>query len=285
MRNAAPLPLYRHLRILALAVGAVWCWAANAQGVVRLTLLDGEARVLQGAQHSQATVGQKLNAGTVIDTTGRTSLLRLEWPDKTAVDLGPSTRALLMPGSFRARSGKPPVLYLLRGWAKVSGGGQTPAGGVLTPQIEVLPQGMANGALVLHVQASGVQVFAESGAAEVLQRPAGHALGVAAGAFYNLESPVMARPPTAWLALVPRAFRDNIPRRAAALSGPPAEGQALPAPAYADLSDWLTAEPDVRKAWPALWAPLLHDAAFRRAVQAALPRHPEWAAALAAAPR
>jgi hypothetical protein len=255
---------------------------ASAQTTVRLTLLDGEAQLLQGSQWGSAVQGQAVAAGSLLDTGAHTTLLRLEWPDQTALDLGPDTRVMLLPPGFRARQGKPVLAYVLRGWVKLSGGpGQATAGGLLTPQLELLPPSATGSAVALQVQAGAVKLFAESSAVELQLRPSGTSLSVPAGAWFDAEPPALPRPSGAWMAQVPRAFRDPIPRRAAALQGQKTASTPLPAPGYSVLADWLVlAEPELRRQWPTRLAPWLQDPAFRRAVQTGLPRHPEWAPVL-----
>lgn len=250
--------------------------AAQAQGVV-ITQLEGEATVTDGARRTTALVGQHLGAGALVETGAKTTLLRLEWPDAAVVDLGPASRVMVAPPGFRARGGRPPTVYLLQGWAKVTGQSSAPAGGVVTPQFELMPVG---GAAVVFVGAREQQAFAESGALELAVRPAGTQRGIAPGALFNGDGPVMARPPAEWLQQVPRAFRDPIPRRAAQLKDRTADASVLPPPTYVELSAWLAAEPDVRREFPRRFAALAQDPVFRRAVQQRLSAHPEWAAVL-----
>lgn len=264
---------------LALGLLAGATLAAQAQSIV-ITQLDGDAVVIDGSTRTQAVIGQRLAPGALVDTGAKTLLLRLEWPDAGVVDLGPATRAMVVPPGWRARSGRPPALYLLQGWAKVTGQGSAPAGGVVAPQFELLP---VAGAVVVFVGGSAHQVFAESGAAEVIVRPGGAQRGVAPGGLFSGEGPVLARPPADWLQQVPRAFRDPIPRRAAQLKDRTADASVLPPPSYVELQHWLAAEPDLRREFPRRFAALAHDPAFRRALQQRMTSHPEWAAALAAA--
>ena len=48
------------------------------------------------------------------------------------------------------------------------------------------------------------------------------------------------------------------------------------APTYADLRDWLLAEPALRKAFTRRFAERKQDPAFRAALVENLARHPEW---------
>lgn len=278
MRDTAGRQRWWRQGVLVLAALLSTATAACAQAVA-ITQLDGEAVVTDGARRVAAVVGQRLAPGALIDSGATTALLRLEWPDGATVDLGPATRVMVAPPGWRARSGRPPTVYLLQGWAKVAGSGAAPAGGIVAPGFELLP---LSGAAVAAVGPREQQLFAESGAAELLVRPAGTQRGIAPGALYNGDGMVLARPPADWLQRVPRAFRDPIPRRAAQLPDRSGDASALPAPTYQDLAAWLAAEPDVRREFPRRFSPLLQDPAFRRAVQQHLPAHPEWGAALSA---
>lgn len=255
---------------LVLAAGA-----SHAQGAL-LTLVDGEAVITDGARRLAAQPGVRVAAGALVETRAGT-LLRLEYADETVVDLGPGTRVMVSPPAFRARSGRPPAIYLLQGWAKVAGRGGVPAGGVVAPRFELLPM---SGAAVLFTGPNEQGVFAESGAMELIDRPGGNQRGLAAGALYGGNAQVLPRPPADWLKRVPRAFRDPIPRRAAQFQGRQVDASILPPPTYLDLADWLAAEADVRRGFPQRFATLARDPAFRRSVKASLASHPEWTAVL-----
>lgn len=259
-----------------LALGAAL--DVQAQGVV-ITQLEGGAIVTDGTRRTAALVGQHLGAGALVETGAATALLRLEWPDAAVVDIGPSSQLMVSPPAWHSRSGRPPLIYLRQGWAKFTGqaGGMTSgtSGGVVAPQFELLPTA---GAVVMFVGAREQQVFAESGALDLVQRPGGAQRSVAAGALFNGDGPLLARPPADWLQHVPRSFRDPIPRRAAQLKDRTADASVLPAPTYPDLQPWLTAETELRRDFPRRFGTLAQDPAFRRAVQQHLLSHPEWAA-------
>jgi hypothetical protein len=50
----------------------------------------------------------------------------------------------------------------------------------------------------------------------------------------------------------------------------------LPAPSYAELRPWLSAEPALRAGFTRRFMPLLRDAAFRRQLDQHLNDHEEW---------
>ena len=250
-----------------------------ASAGVLLSILDGEAVLRSGAQSQVAAEGLRLPEGTLVETSAGTHLLRLEWPDGSMLDLGPDTRIMLQPGAV-GRSGQPaPAYYLLRGWAKqVAAKGQLHRGGV-SPQVDVLP---GNGVLVLHASAAQTWVFAETGDARLLERGgAGARLALQSGHAYLRQGAargeVAARAHPEQLKRVPKGFRDSIGPQAAHFKGQPEpKPVALPAPGYAALQDWLTAEPLLRREFPKRFAPLLKEPGFRAAVDAKLPLHPEW---------
>jgi hypothetical protein len=124
-------------------------------------------------------------------------------------------------------------------------------------------------------------VFAEASRLEIDERRAGgtsRTLGL--GEFYSGDpartGTVASRPGADWLKQVPRAFRDPLPLRAAALRDRPFEPTVLPGPTYEQLAAWLSAEPAVRRDFVARFKPLTHDAAFRSGLQSHLSLHPEW---------
>ena len=247
--------------------------SAAAQGVI-LTLIDGRAIVTDGAQRFEAVAGMRPGAAAIIETGPSTTLARFEWPDRTTVDLGPDTRAMLLPPGFPARSGRLPLLYLLQGWAKINGPGKDAAGGLLAPGFEVLP---FIGAAVVFADRRERFAFAESGPLDIVERGASaRRLGVAAGALYAGAAGVVPRPTSEWLARVPRAFRDAIPQRAAAFKDRVVNASVLAPPTYVGLADWLTAEPAVRREFPRRFAGLMQDAESRRGLQSHLSSHPEW---------
>ena len=72
--------------VLALALPA---GAAPA----RITIVDGAAVVIDGARRFTATEGLLLGDRALIETGPAAVLLRVEWPDGSAADFGPATRA------------------------------------------------------------------------------------------------------------------------------------------------------------------------------------------------
>lgn len=271
-------------RLRAMALGLLSAMAAlpcSAQGWM-LTLLDGDAVVIDGARRVAAAPGLRVGAGALVETGATTTVVRLEGPEQATIDLGPDTRAMLTPVAMASRGGRVPTLYLLQGAVKLTSRGGATLRGLVAPGLELLP---FSGSAVVQVGNGQQAVFAEANRLELDERRVGgvsHTLGM--GEFYSGDiarpGSVVPRPGADWLKQVPRAFRDPLPLRAAALRERPFEPTVLPNPTYDQLAHWLSAEPGVRRDFVSRFKPLTGDAAFRSGLQSHLYAHPEWDAVL-----
>jgi hypothetical protein len=126
---------------------------ARAAEPAVLTVLQGEATLLVGARALVAVAGARLPAGSIVETSEQTGLLRLEWADGSRLDLGASTHVMLQPAAS-PRS----LAYVLRGVVKQT---QTsPTAGQLSPAFEMKP---FQGVVVTQIGPEGAVLFAESG--------------------------------------------------------------------------------------------------------------------------
>jgi hypothetical protein len=267
---------------LALALAAVPCAAAAQDWLI--SVLEGDAVVVEGTRRVAASAGLRLEPGAIVETSAKTAIVRLEGADQSTYDLGPDTRAMLAPAGFAARGERAPQVYLLQGWLKGTARGPREAAGIMTPALEVLP---FRGAVVVQQQKREHAAFVETGRIDLMERRVGPGVtAINAGEFYGGEGArrgtLAARPAPAWAQAVPRAFRDPIPLRAQAFRDKRVEAALLPGPTYAQLADWLTAEFTLRAQMPTRFAALLaRDAAFKTEINAHMPAHPEWAPVLA----
>lgn len=280
------MPLYRpslrpSLRGLVtgfvLALGLGVAVPANAAGLV--TIVDGEASVIDGGRALQVIEGQKLADESLLRTSAKTALVRVEWPDGVAADFGPDTQAMIGPPKLPGRGGKAPLVYLLRGWLKLSSLGAASVSGVVTPRVDVQPY---KGALLVMATADETWVFAESGGAPLAERdikPAS-SLTLKNGEVYlradAAKGTVAARPSPTQMQRVPRGFRDSLPLRSAAFKDKSVTPRPAAPPAYADLRDWLAAEQPLRRNFTRRFAERARDSAFRAGLAENLARHPEW---------
>lgn len=244
-----------------------------------LTLIDGEATVVDGTKRVAGQPGLRVGAGALVETNDKTSIVRFEHSDQSTLDLGPGTHAMLQPPALASRGGRAPAAYILQGWAKLASPSGGSVNGLMAPGLELLP---FSGRAVVQVRGKQAHVFAESGGLQVAERRgAGDALALPAGTHLAGDGVraggVDPRPPADWLKTVPRAFRDALPLRGTALRAKPFERTVLPGPTYEQLAVWLAAEPYVRRDFPQRFRALARDAAFRRGLRAHLNAHPEWA--------
>jgi hypothetical protein len=273
-RCAAVRQFWARLAVLAtLTLPAV----ASAEEWV-ISVLEGEAIVIDGLRRMNAAAGQRLDAGAIIETNAKTGLVRIEGGDQSTYDLGPETRAMLAPPGFAQRGERAPQIYLLQGWLKGTARGNREAAGMLSPALEVLP---FKGSVVLLQQKREQAAFAEAGRVELIERRVGNSsVAINPGEFYGGEGArrgsIAARPAPAWLQSVPRSFRDPVPLRAAAWRDRRIEPIMLPGPTYAHLADWLTAETMLRTPLASRFATLARDPGFRAEVVAHMSAHPEW---------
>lgn len=261
--------------VLALALPAC---AAPA----RITIVDGSAVVIDGARRFSATEGLLLGDRALIETGPAAVLLRVEWPDGSAADFGPATRAMVSPGPVGPGSPRPPAFYLLQGWAKHSAAAAPPAVGLQTPTLRVE---LGQGAVLAFEAATEGFLFVESGSATATARGAAGAspAALAAGAVYLRAAGgwvAQGRATPAQLQRVPPGLRTTLPLRAARFAGKPVVAAPLPPPTYADLQAWLSAERALRGDFPRRFSALAADPAFRKGLGEHLAAHPEWAAVL-----
>ena len=262
----------------------------------RITIVDGAAVVTDGARRFTATEGQWLGERALVETGPAAVLLRVEWPDGSAADFGPATRVMVAPGPVAPTphapgSPRPPAFYLLQGWAKHSAPAAPavppappapPASGHQTPSLRVEA---LQGAVLAFESAAESFVFVESGAATATARGlAGTSpVALAAGAVYRRSDAAwlaQGRATPAQLQRVPPGLRTTLPLRWAHFASMTVAAAPLPAPAYADLQPWLTAERALRADFPRRFGALAADPAFRKGLAEHLAAHPEWSAVL-----
>jgi hypothetical protein len=243
----------------------------------RVTVLDGRATLVRGITQSPAVLGMALKDGDIIESAADTALLRLEFADKSALELGPSARLWLgRPPGSPASGGAAAKGYLLLGWAKLSVGADARAATALdTPHGLLQTQGNS----LMEARAASASFFAETGDARITARRG--VTSLAAGQYLSIvkadatPAPPSAAPP-AWLKGVPAALKDKLPPRRDRFDG---KEIAVPAGAtvrYADIEPWLQAESRIRSALLPRWKPLARDPRFKADVVANMKQHPEW---------
>jgi hypothetical protein len=255
--------------------------SAAADGLGTFTILEGQALIYRGSGRLSAAEGVRLAAGDIVETAPST-FAQVELPDRTIVQLGPSTRLMMSPAAPRQKPDR--SLYLLEGWLKLMSTRRDATAGpgldLRAPAFE-LPAG--DGVIVLHSTPSELRLFAESGAARVGERQKSGApvmVSLRAGDYYQRKPPargsVAASVPQAFIDAIPRAFRDSLPARLDRFRERAVTPREAPGFGYQDVEDWLKAEPPVRRALMQRWRARASDPPFRAGLVSNLSSHPEW---------
>ncbi|MCL4745072.1 MAG: hypothetical protein KJZ83_06615 [Burkholderiaceae bacterium] len=254
--------------------------AADAPAIA--TIVDGEAVLIRAAERLRVLEGVRLVPEDIVETGDRT-FVRIEFGDRTVVDLGASTRAMLMTTHATVGgAGTPRLLYLLSGSVKITLAPrqEPPFTGFVSAMID---GDELSGTLVVLVDQRGAAVFSESGTQRIgerrgIQRVAEHSLK--AGAFYahapGAKAAVSARPSAEFLERLPRAFRDTLPLRSAVFASRTVEAKPIDDFTYADVEPWLKAEPVLRREFARRWRSKARDPQFRAALLENQRAHPEW---------
>jgi hypothetical protein len=224
----------------------------------------------------------RLAAGDIVETAPST-FAQVELADQSVAQFGPATRVMFAESGPRQKPGR--FLYLMDGWLKWIGAKREAAAAagfdLHAPQFEI-PAGPAT--VTLHSLPASLDLFVESGSIRLNERQAGGNAGgtvaLKSGDFYQRKFPTrgtvagVAAP--AFVADVPRPFRDSLPPRLDRFRERAVQPKDAPAFAYADVEAWLQAEPAVRRPLMQRWRSKAQESAFRAALVANLRAHPEW---------
>jgi len=264
-----------------------WAWAmlafplaapAAEPAPAMLTLLEGTATLVRGVARYALAEGVRLQSGDILEI-GESSIAEMEFADGAALTLGPDSRVLAaaLPRSATARGD----FYVPQGVAKFGRVKPEARLRVTTPVGTVQP---AEGAAVLRVSGSGMQVFAEGGPVAITGQPRRGApaetLRLRTGEFSSGKSVqrggVRPRPTPEFIAALPRLFLDPLPSRLARVKDRPAQPRQMDVVTYAMVETWLKAPYAIRRPMPARFRALADDPAFREALIANMRFHPEW---------
>ena len=234
------------LLLLPFTVGA----AANDAAPV-VTIVEGRSTLASGLHGYIAVPGMQLRQCEIVQT-GPQSLVQVEFPDGSRIELGPDSRFLSdVPtpvGSARAIG----PYFLGSGWLKltVAKRDNAPPYRINTPYFDLV---MNSGVAVLNV-ADGGRFFIEQGSALALDasgaRGGGAGTSVAANQTYSRKSAesrpgVVNRADPAFVKSMPPSFRDTLPAMYAKVKGRTAQLKPAPDYNYAAVSAWLNTRPEL----------------------------------------
>jgi hypothetical protein len=266
--------------LLMLWLAAAACASAfAAENLGTVTILDGEATIVRGAGRLRAAEGVRLAPGDIVETASG-AFMQIELIDQTVLQLGGTSRAMVG-GLARYKAER--TVYALSGWFKATNARKDAAARGFELRSPLFEIATLPGVLTVQIKVNEVALFAERGDIRLVERQAGvsgAAVSIKSGHFYRRASGTRgATSPTAAAAFVadmPRAFRDSLPLRAERFKE--REVVAKPAPdfSYADVEPWLKAESPMRRQFVERWRVKARDPAFRAALIANLQSHYEW---------
>ena len=265
--------MLRGIFLLLAALVAAGAAAADVAGTV--TILEGEALITRAATRLRAAEGVRLQVGDIVETSDGT-FMQAELIDQTVLQIGPKAR-IMVGGPVRLKADR--TLYALSGWFKLSNArkdGNMRTFEFRSPLIEI---GLLPGVVVMQLKTNEATLFAERGDLKLVERPGGPAVGVRQGQTYRRTAGArgtLGGTPAAFVAEMPKAFRDSLPLRADKYREREVQPRAAPDFAYADVEPWLKAETPFRRQFIERWRSKARESAFRSALIANLSSHPEW---------
>jgi hypothetical protein len=226
--------------------------AAANDAAPTVTLVEGKSTLASGVRGYIPVPGVQLRQCDIVQT-GPESLVQVEFPDGSRIELGPDSRFLSdMPtpaGSARAVG----PYFLRSGWLKltVAKRDNAPPYRINTPYFDLV---MNSGVAVLNV-ADGGRFFIEQGSALALDlsgtRGGGARTNVTANQTYSRKSAesrpvVVSRADPAFVKSMPPSFRDTLPAMYAKVKGRVAQPKPAPDYDYAEVSAWLNSHPELQ---------------------------------------
>ena len=263
------------------AVFAAPCSALAADAFGTITILEGQALIYRDIARLHAAEGLRLAPGDIVETAPAT-FAQIEMVDQSVAQLGPSTRVMFNAAAAKQKSER--GFFVMDGWVKVVAAKRNAneAGFELRSALfEIAPH---SAGLVLHAAPAAADLFVESGTIRLAERQergaSAPATALKAGDFYQRKFPargsVVGIAPPAFVAEMPRTFRDSLPPRIERFRERPVLAKDAGAFSYADVQAWLQAEPALRRPLMQRWRAKAHEPAFRAALIANLKSHPEW---------
>jgi hypothetical protein len=274
---------------LLMSVAAVPAPAQDAAGKAApravLALAEQPLRLIRATAVYKAPKGIAVQRGDILETGGAGA--QVEAGPNAILALGPQTRVLVMSLAIDDKSAT--EVALLQGWVKVLA--KTGRGAlVVTPALQVT---LASGSTIVRSQDGNDAVFADEGEQQAARVDAkgkpGAPLKLATEQYAQVD-PAKAqlaagRPPRAFVAEMPPAFRDRLARAPAM----PNAGKVAPVKEreadFADVEAWLASALPARKGFVTRFRPRLADPAFRKPLERALGQSADWKAVLQPARR
>ena len=226
--------------------------AAADDAAPMVTLVEGKSTLASGLHGYIPALGVQLRQCDIIQT-GPESLVQVEFPDGSRIELGPDSRFLSNVAAAVGSARELGPYFLGSGWLKltVAKRDNAPPYRINTPYFDLV---MNSGVAVLNV-ADGGRVFIEQGNALALDpsgtRGGGARMNVAANETYSRKSAesrpaVVNRPDPAFVKSMPPSFRDTLPAMYAKVKGRAAQPRPALDYDYGAISAWLKTRPELQ---------------------------------------
>jgi hypothetical protein len=217
-----------------------------------VTLVEGKSTLASGLHGYIPVPGVQLRQCDIVQT-GPESLVQVEFPDGSRIELGPDSRFLSDVPTHVGSAREVGPYFLGSGWLKltVAKRDNAPPYRINTPYFDLV---MNSGVAVLNV-ADGGRFFIEQGSALALDpsgtRGGGARMNVAANETYSRKSAesrpaVVNRPDPAFVKSMPPSFRDTLPAMYAKVKGRAAQPRPAPDYDYGAISAWLKTRPELQ---------------------------------------
>ena len=263
--------------LLALALCIPGAHAADA-GI--FSIVEGQARVLRDTTWYRLIPGARFQEGDILVAKGA-GQIQVELTAGGTFNLGtPGTLFAAAIPALGDKSAGPAELSLREGWLKFAAA--APSGGFRI-QFDTASLLASESIVVMHAQPGAVEMFVESGSANLLDAGQGAAKAPAAtelkaGEFaaLSVERPARfeRRAPPTFVAAIPRYLIDPLPALAAKYKAAKVQMVAEQEINYAEAAPWLAGR--YRKSFLKRFQPRLKDRDFRAAVDAHIALYPEW---------
>jgi len=226
--------------------------AAADDVVPMVTLVEGKSTLASGLHGYIPVPGVQLRQCDIVQT-GPESLVQVEFPDGSRIELGPDSRFLSDVPAPTGSAREVGPYFLGSGWLKltVAKRDNAPPYRINTPYFDLV---MNSGVAVLNV-ADGGRFFIEQGSAFALDpsgtRGGGGRMNVATNETYLRKSAesrpaVVNRADPAFVKSMPPSFRDTLPAMYAKVKGRAAQSRPAPDYDYAAISAWLRTRPELQ---------------------------------------
>jgi hypothetical protein len=251
----------------------------GAQPLGTLSVAEGSVYLIRGTSLYTPAAGIRIHEGDILRTEPG-ALAEVQFTDATLLSLGPDTRLMVVAFSPAAADA---AVAALSGWFKFA---QKASPQPMTFRFTVpnVSLAAAEATGVVHAADAGAEAFVEAGSIQLSPTDArgtpGPPLVVKAGE-YALARPgqsaaLSRRPPQAFLAAMPGAFKDALPVLADRYRNRLIEPKREREVSYADIEGWLKAGVPVRNTFVKRFHSRAQDPEFRNALIRNLRDHPEW---------